>query len=52
MFNAYATENGWEVYWAGESRPLATYERLATVKKAVEEMGAKLTVFINGYAVC
>ena len=52
MFNAYATENGWEVYHAGASTPVAIFEKLASVKKAAEDMGAKLTVHINGYAVC
>lgn len=51
MFNAYATGTGWEVYTVGALAPVAVFEKLESVRKAAEDMGAKLTVHINGYVV-
>jgi hypothetical protein len=51
MFTAVATKSGWNVYRAGKSEVLATFEKLATVKKTVESMKGELTVIINGYKV-
>jgi hypothetical protein len=51
MFTVVATKFGWNVYRAGKSEVLATFEKLATVKKTVESMKEELTVIINGYKV-
>jgi hypothetical protein len=51
MFTAIATRNGWNVYRAGKTEIIATFEKLATVKKTVESMKGELTVYINGYKV-
>ena len=51
MFTAIATQSGWNVYRNGQTEVIATFDKLATVKKTVEKMKGELTVYINGYKV-
>lgn len=51
MFTAIATKTGWNVYRNGNPAPVATFEKLATIKRTVAKMGGNLTIIINGYQV-
>ncbi len=50
MFIATATSNGWNVYRRGNAKLIATFEKLETIKKMVENIGGNLTIVVGGYA--
>ncbi len=51
MFTAIATTTGWNVYRKGNTALLATFDKLESIKRMVENIGGKLTVVMNGLEV-
>jgi hypothetical protein len=50
MFTATANGDGWNIYRKGSAKLIATFEKLETIKKMVENIGGNLTVVVGGYA--